>query len=117
MPLRSLRPCKWIGCQDLTRETYCTTHAAIRDKEKELTRATHDRARGSASSRGYGAQWQRVREIAIREHPICKCCEDQGVIRASEVIHHVDHDQYNNTRDNLMGLCRDCHERLHGRAK
>jgi 5-methylcytosine-specific restriction enzyme A len=101
----------------LTRETYCPEHKAIKDKEQADKRGTHDRARGSASSRGYGAQWQRVREIAIREHPICKGCESKGIVRASEVVHHVDHNQYNNTRDNLMGLCRDCHERLHGRAR
>lgn len=40
-------------------------------------------------------------------------CEECGS-KDHLVVHHKDHDRYNNTADNLETLCRGCHQLAHG---
>lgn len=66
-------------------------------------------------------EWRKLREVYMREHPICEKCLEKGKITPAEDIHHkispfrggevnygllLDH-------DNLMAVCKDCHGEIH----
>ena len=62
---------------------------------------------GSASSRGYGAAWLRMRRVVLREEPRCRRC--------GAPARHVDHiiprsRGGSEERSNLQALCRECHD-------
>lgn len=67
-----------------------------------------------------GAAWRKLRAMVLAEQPLCPECGDQGLmVPATEVDHH-DNDPSNNSRDNLVGLCKSHHSaktmaELHGR--
>jgi 5-methylcytosine-specific restriction protein A len=75
--------------------------------------------RGTAAQRGYDRAWQRVRGAFLKAHPLCVECERRGKVRPAEVVHHLkpveDFPELRLKWSNLEGLCRDCHERHHGR--
>jgi 5-methylcytosine-specific restriction protein A len=61
------------------------------------------------------ARWRKARLRFLREHPLCKQCEQQGIVRAATVVDHVDGHAF---RDWLarfwddtrwQPLCSDCH--------
>lgn len=51
----------------------------------------------------------------LAANPLCKFCGDVGRLTPSTLVHHMDEDPANNDDINLLALCRDCHEQLHGR--
>jgi 5-methylcytosine-specific restriction endonuclease McrA len=68
------------------------------------------------------APWRRLRDQFIRQHPLCKHCEANGIITASHDIDHIKpinpDDPYNTdggkygealNPDNLQALCKKCH--------
>ena len=102
MPTRPVTPCFVPLCPN--RAVYrgrCAVH---------MRRAEH--MRGTAAERGYDAAWRTVRAAVLAEQPTCVVC---GAL--AEVVHHVDGDSRDNDRRNLLALCRDCHERAHGRGR
>lgn len=74
--------------------------------------------RASAARRGYGRRWHKLRLLALaRDRYTCRECG--CVVDGSNPIDHVvpleaggEH-----TLANIRTLCRDCHERKHGRKK
>ncbi len=68
MPSRPPRPCRnsRTGCSGLTttREGFCPSCTTTRQQ-------SYDEARGSSSSRGYGAAHRRWRKQVLAEWPIC----------------------------------------------
>ena len=114
MPHRPPRPCRKPGCRNVTVEAdgVCPAHATWADETRTQVRQARDRQRGSAAHRGYGAPWQRLRRRKLRRDPLCATCG-----RVAEVVHHKDEDARHHTENNLMSLCRACHERLHGRRR
>ena len=44
----------------------------------------------------HSARWRRLRRAFLREHPICRLCDESGIIRAATV---VDHRLGHNRRD------------------
>lgn len=67
-------------------------------------------------------QWQKCREsYAASVGYVCERCAKQGIIRAGEIVHHIDHINPENVADpavtlnydNLMLLCRPCHAAVH----
>jgi len=114
MPPRPPKPCRKPGCRNLTQDAggYCPEHEHLAEEALLLRRSARDKARGNAAKRGYGAHWQRVRYLKLRRDPLCALCA-----RAAEVVHHCDGNPRNNASGNLMSLCRECHERLHGRLR
>jgi 5-methylcytosine-specific restriction enzyme A len=103
MPVAAPHPCP--GCRKLTtgpgRCPACRTEAARSDYER----------RGSRESRGYGADWQRVRDAYVREHPVCEECRDAP----TREVHHVVPVRVDPSRrldaTNLRALCKGCHSR------
>lgn len=49
----------------------------------------HDARRGSAHSRGYGVRWDKTSKGFRREHPLCCCCQANGVVTATTLVDHV----------------------------
>lgn len=69
-----------------------------------------------------GPAWQRCREAAIkRDRYLCVDCMKKGIIRPAEEVHHIQHLTPENINDpeislnldNLVSLCRDCHQARH----
>jgi len=65
------------------------------------------------TERGYGAAWRKIRKSKLATNPLCEACSRRGVVSVAALVHHKDHDQFNNSIDNLESLCNDCHERHH----
>lgn len=122
MPVAAPRPCRKPGCPRLSRAAhgYCEEHAHIaqaKAEEAQRRRQASDR-RGSAQSRGYDANWQRVRKAKLASvKGLCEECQREGKLRPAQVVHHRDEDSRNNAQSNLEALCRDHHEMRHGRLR
>ena len=54
-----------------------------------------------------GAAWRRLRAAVLREQPLCAACKTE----MATDVDHIDDDPTNNDRDNLQGLCHECHSR------
>lgn len=72
----------------------------------------------------YNSQrWRDLRAIKIQQSPLCEICISEGVVRATEEIHHIvpistgltydDMQQLCYDFDNLQSLCKDCHHKIH----
>lgn len=121
MPDAPLKVCRWPGCHELTRDRsgYCPAHQDRAEERRKQHARLWSRERGNTTLRGYGRDWQTLRESFLRDHPLCARCLAQGVIRPATVVHHVQPvEQRPDLRlnpDNLEALCRNCHELEHGR--
>ena len=104
MPRKPLQPCAHPGCPNLSDERYC-----------ELHRKEHEYKRNPESNKKYGRAWKRIRDKYIKEHPLCEMCEKEGRLVPAEEIHHILPVSRGGThsRDNLMALCRSCHNKIH----
>ena len=70
----------------------------------------------NSDPRYHTATWQKLRKMCLRMRPICEHCKKT----ASTVAHHdepVEDGGEFFDLDNLMGLCRGCHEIEHRRKK
>lgn len=66
----------------------------------------------SASDRGYGARWQRIRDRVLAETlGLCASCARQGRTTAAECVDHVRPKSQggDDSRPNLQPLCGPCH--------
>ena len=72
---------------------------------RRAARRPDDRA--SASQRGYGANWQRLRKMFLRAHPLCVECERMGRLTPGELVDHIMPlaDGGDNAWGNLQTLC------------
>ena len=77
----------------------------------------HRPRRRSASQRGYGAAWRRLREYILRRQPLCADPfghhqADGQVVAAVQVDHIVPRSAGGrDDTSNLQGLCETCHAR------
>lgn len=116
MPSRSLKPCSYPGCPNLTTGGRCPLH------KRPDTRPT-------ATERGYDAEWRRLRAQHLRDNPWCVMCASFGKVeRATEVDHIIPHKGDEALRldpDNLQSMCKWHHSqktakengRTHGKAQ
>lgn len=119
MAPRPPKPCKKAGCKTLTVEAngYCKEHQQIA-KDLEIERRLRgDRGRESSYKRGYGKAWVAIRKVVLRQEPLCRECSRANRITLATCVHHKDENAKNNSMGNLVPLCFDCHERIHGRKK
>lgn len=103
-------PCNFPGCPELIDDGgYC-------DKHRLLVVKYYDKERDSSNKRGYTAHWRKVRAMKLRRNPLCERCEARGKLKEARIVHHIVpiarggaiHDM-----DNLMSVCRSCHDVLH----
>ena len=77
--------------------------------------------RVNSGLRGYSHDWQKVRKMKIRQDPCCEACDKQGVDTIATVVHHIKeittHPELRLTMSNLVSLCWNHHEEVHGRLK
>lgn len=73
-------------------------------------------------------QWRELSAYYRMMHPLCEKCEEKGLTTPAEHVHHLlspfdyglSHSERINRlldEDNLMCLCRDCHNVIHGNIK
>jgi hypothetical protein len=60
-------------------------------------------------------QWIRVRDWKLSRNPLCEWCQNKGQATWATVVHHTNENPWDNRIDNLVALCRQCHEDHHGR--
>ena len=81
----------------------------------------HDRYRGSAASRGYDRQWEKVRRIKLAEEPLCRHCLERGFVEAAREVHHSiplrDRPDLRLDMSLLVPLCTPCHSSETAREK
>ena len=114
-PQRPPKPCLKAGCNNLTTERngYCAEHQAFaEEQEKRRNEYRQKQVRENSTRRGYGSAWQKLRAAKLRQNPLCERCGAPAT-----VVHHKDHNQFNDFWDNLEAVCRDCHEEHHGRKR
>lgn len=68
-------------------------------------------------------RWKRLRALKFANNPLCELCQKEGRTTPAEDIHHIvsfmtatDHGtryQLAYDYDNLMSLCKQCHQRQH----
>lgn len=108
MPQRPARACAAPGCPALVRDArYCEQH--------RQNARNYEQARGSASQRGYGANWRRLRLLFLRRHPLCAdpFNEHAGRPVVATDVDHIKSRANGGTDawDNLQALCHSCHSR------
>lgn len=110
MPNVAPHPCAVRSCPNLAEgnERYCIAH------QKQFA-ARQDDERGTASQRGYGARWRKLRMMVLARNPFCA---DPYHIHGGQLVLATDVDHVvpkrlggQDTFENLEGLCHSCHSR------
>lgn len=94
------------------------TKTSVFGPEKSSLKRFGDRQ--SASARGYDHNWNKLRAWKLNKDPVCHLCDIKGLVTAADTVHHIKpvetHPELRLDPENLMSLCRECHETLHGRG-
>ena len=108
MPKRPRSPCRFAGCPELTEGLYCDKHRKLKNRYYNKYK------RDPNTYKRYGTRWRRIRQLYIKEHPVCEVCEKQGKITPVQEVHHIIPLSRGGTHheDNLMSLCKSCHSRI-----
>lgn len=114
-PRRPPRPCAHPGCGALTTAGRCEKHKRASWEA--------DRQRGNRHQRGYGAEWEKLREIVLRrDNYLCQPCLRDGKLTAvitgnprhphAANVDHVKPKAQGGTDDpaNLETTCLTCHK-------
>jgi 5-methylcytosine-specific restriction protein A len=112
MPWACKTICTKPGCGVLVpKPGLCAVHLAELRKDQNDRRAK----RQDPSDKFYHtAQWQRLRASVLTAQPLCRTCEEQGLVVAAILVDHIvpvkDGGPMWDTA-NLQPLCNLCHER------
>lgn len=110
---------KYVLCEHCCSKTWKTPRDFKRSKSKKYfcSKSCQTKWRNTYYSGSRHPNWQGgeftyhkvMKEAGTK--PLCKHCgiKNKKVL----VIHHIDHNRKNNTIDNLMWLCRNCHYLIH----
>ena len=90
---------------------------------KQKKNNTHSQTPNRAlRSKSYNnPEWRKLRNIYIKEHPLCEDCLDKGKVVPAEDVHHIRSPFQNGEcnkallldYNNLMALCKQCHNKRH----
>ena len=113
MPTAPPRQCHVTGCPDVAViRGRCRQHASgfYRAREQQ---------RGSSTARGYGADWQRVREQVLqRDGYTCSLCREAGRVALAREVDHIvpladGGERLRLAPSNLRAVCPPCHQARH----
>ncbi|NNG67333.1 HNH endonuclease [Caldanaerobacter subterraneus] len=132
MPQRPLRPCRKVGCPNLTRDEtgYCEFHKReyldyLKRLKAERDRRYDERVRKIRDKQYYefykSEEWERSKTQAlIRDKVLCQWCLRKGIIRPADVVHHIVPIKEDWSKrfdlDNLVSLCHECHNKYHSKG-
>lgn len=90
---KALRPCRQPGCINLVLWGYCDEHKPIIDKEEKVKAIgylrTLDKKKDPKEIKFYTSRpWIKTSKLYRLKHPLCERCENRGLIKASEMVHH-----------------------------
>ena len=87
-----------------------------RDRVKRHIDKRSAERRGSARQRGYNSHWDKARLAYLRHHPLCVCCEANGVVHAAGLVDHVEPHKGDKAKfwdsANWQSLCEWCDKNL-----
>lgn len=85
---------------------------------KPDTRA-YDATRGSASQRGYGAEWRKKRRWFLARNPLCVECQRHGRDEPATDVDHIIPKRRGGADEpsNWQPLCHACHSAKTGRER
>jgi 5-methylcytosine-specific restriction protein A len=100
MPRSPRKPCRQLGCPNLVDKGkgYCET---CRPKADKIDR-NH---RGSAAERGYDHTWNRLRNMYLRNNPLCVMCDKPEPARVVDHIVPLAQGGERLAESNLQSLC------------
>lgn len=82
-----------------------------------IRKITADSYRGWKAFYHTGAWKKKRKEILKRDHNSCKICRQNGKYTKAVTVHHIKHlrdvPELALTDNNLISLCRECHEKQH----
>ncbi|MBW3492284.1 HNH endonuclease [Bacillus sp. FDAARGOS_1420] len=114
MPSKPFKPCQSIGCNELTRDKYCSKH---QDKVQENTRYYDKYIRNKSSRSFYNSRlWKDMRELMYRrDHGLCVPCRSKDIIQIGDVVDHIIPIRVDWSKrlepTNLQTLCHACHNK------
>ncbi|MEC0405738.1 HNH endonuclease [Bacillus velezensis] len=117
MPLRPLKICNALHCNELTREKYCDKH---KTQQQEETKHYNKHSRNKTITSFYkSTDWKRTRQLALlRDNYTCQRCLKESKITRADMVHHsveVREDWSKRLElSNLISLCNSCHNKVHG---
>jgi 5-methylcytosine-specific restriction protein A len=87
---------------------YCEAHQA----DRKINKFADDR-RGSRHERGYGTEWDKLRNAILRrDKGLCQVCLAAGKYRPAKQVDHIRQKSQGGTdaEDNLQSICVECHQ-------
>ena len=90
--------------------------------KKETNQRNENTASREMRRKAYNnPEWRKLRDIYIKEHPLCEDCLDKGKVVPAEDVHHIRSPFQNGEcnkallldYNNLMALCKQCHNKRH----
>ena len=113
MPKKAKRQCKVFGCKNYAKdnEAYCEEHL------KNENRKYNKYLRGYDAHERYDSRWIKVRNIYIKQHPLCEECLKENKYTKATLVHHkipvaVDENKKYDI-ENLKSLCEHHHQLIH----
>lgn len=73
-----------------------------------------DQWRERSDKRGYDTVWKNLRNAFIEENPLCRHCEERGLMTLATEVDHIRpfqgiNDPLRLNSENLQSLCHSCH--------
>ncbi len=106
--------CSYGGCNSVAvpGSHRCEKHPLTYTPKKRYDHQLHDGKYIYSTAR-----WRRLRDSFIRMHPLCAECDRHALVTPGEVVDHVKELKDGGDPwdvDNLMTLCRSCHQKKTG---
>lgn len=93
MPEKALTICKYPGCNQLTRDTYCDKHRYVKQEEKKNENKYYDNYRRNKQSEIFykSDEWARLREYILSKYNYLDLYAyyTQGKVRKANTVHHI----------------------------
>ena len=83
------------------------------NQSKRGKQARKEYTKGAYKEPRYNTQqWRNVRALILQDSPLCKACEEVGLITLAQMVDHINPVRLGGDfwdRDNLQPLCNSCH--------